>query len=424
MNTQTQQTNIAITTVASQHVPAWLAALGGLVTLAAAMGIGRFAYTPLLPRLQDALGWSVAQAGDVASANYLGYMLGALLAALLARRPARRGWLLVGMILSAGMSGAGALVMALPVWLLIRFWAGVASAFCFVLSTAIVMQHLGRQARPRYSALHFAGIGTGIVISVLVIDIAQRAGATVFGQWAALGLAALGLLASGWWILRRLPDAQPAVTDPGIAPGVSPATHTELPHASAHARRRFNRLLIAYALFGFGYVVTATFIVAIARRLEGSTLQAVWLEPLTWLVVGLVAAPSVLLWQGVVQRVGIFTALRLAYGLQAAGVMLAGLAAGPVAVVIGGALLGGTFVGMTALGLTAGRQLAPGRQDSAIGWMTAAFGLGQLLGPAVAGRLAQMTGSFALPSLLAAILLMLGIVLLWNLEKTASRSVL
>jgi MFS family permease len=151
-----------------------------------------------------------------------------------------------------------------------------------------------------------------------------------------------------------------------------------------------------------------------ARRLE----HAAWLEPLTWLIVGLAAAPSILVWQRAEQRFGLFAALRLAYVVQATGVLLAGFGSSQLALIIGGSCLGGTFVGMTALGLAAARQIAGGNAGRAMGWVTAFFGLGQLLGPAVAGRLAQMTQSFAAPSLVAATLLMVGIALLWGLEKT------
>lgn len=379
------------------------AALAGMLVLAAAIGLGRFAYTPLLPPMQEALGWTVAQAGDVAAANFLGYLLGALVAAGRAQRPGRRRWLGAALAASALTTLAGAATVSFPGWLAVRFASGVASAFCLVLGTASVIEYVAARSQPQWGALHFAGVGAGIVLSVAVIESARFAGASMFGQWGALGAAAAVPLAAAWWTLRALPV--PALPTTGIA--------AHAPVSSARMSTLLTRLIAAYGLFGFGYIVTATFIVAMARRQENAAL----LEPLTWIVVGLLAAPSVFVWQRVVRRLGIFATLRLAYALEAAGVLLAGFASGPVAVVAGGALLGGTFMGITALGLLAARHAAGTNQDRVIGWMTASFGLGQLAGPAVAGRLAHATQGFAMPSLVAAGLLVVGIGLLWGLEK-------
>lgn len=344
----TKTNHAAVANLPSKSLQASTVALAGTLLLAAAMGIGRFAYTPLLPAMQETLGWSVLQAGDVASANFLGYMLGALLASVLAQRPERRRWLLTGMALCVLSISAGAVVTSLSAWLAIRFVAGVASALCLILGTAIVVEFLTSKARPQLGALHFGGIGVGIVISVLMIEAVHRAGFSVYGRWGALGLTSILLLISSWLMIRQLPDQRnvgkngQASIPQGIA---SPATPT--------FNRRFTRLIIAYGLFGFGYVVTATFIVSMARRLDYAAL----VEPLTWLVVGLFAAPSVYVWQRVTQRYSIFAALRLAYAFEAAGVLLAGFGGNHAALLIGGALLGGTFMGITAMGLNAARQL-------------------------------------------------------------------
>jgi predicted MFS family arabinose efflux permease len=355
--------------------------------MAAAIGIGRFAYTPLVPPMQDALGWTVAQAGDVASANFLGYMLGALVAASVAHRAERGHWLAAAFAASAATTLAGAALESFYAWLAVRFLSGLASAFCLVLGTAVVFEFVASRREPQWGALHFAGVGTGIVISVFVIELARAAGASMFAQWGALGVGAAILFAGAWLIIRGLPAAPPP------APRVA--------DAPARASAPLVRLITAYGLFGFGYVVTATFIVAIVRPLEHATV----FEPLTWIVVGLLAAPSIFVWQRVAQRLGIYATLRVAFGLEAAGVVL------------GGALLGGTFMGITALGLVAGRQRAGAHQDRVIGWMTASFGLGQFLGPAVAGRIAEATGGFAWPSVFAAALLAVGIALLRGLER-------
>jgi predicted MFS family arabinose efflux permease len=136
------------------------------------------------------------------------------------------------------------------------------------------------------------------------------------------------------------------------------------------------------------------------------------LEPATWIVVGLVGAPSLFIWHNISMRINVFNAMRIAYALQAVGVLLAGVASNAFSVILGGALLGGTFMAITAMGFTAARQVAKDNQDKAIAWMTVSFGIGQLLGPALAGRMAEMTGSFAAPSALAAALLITGIFLI------------
>jgi predicted MFS family arabinose efflux permease len=378
------------------------AASAGALLLAAAVGIGRFAYTPMLPSMQEVFGWSVSQAGDVASANFLGYMAGALVASVLAQRAGRRRWLQAGMVLSVATTSLGIVAVSLPAWLGIRFLSGVASTLCLVLGTAIVVECLTHLSRPRLGALHFAGVGGGVVISVLIIELARRGGSSVSGQWGALGLTSLLLLSCSWAILSVCPH--PPVSS-GDRAGKSTDGSTPTPLV-------LKKLIAAYGLFGFGYVVTATFIVAMARRLDHAAL----VEPLTWIVVGLLAAPSVLAWQRLAERRGLFSVLRLAYGLEAVGVLLAGYASGHVPVVVGGALLGGTFMGITALGLNAARRLAGNNSDRVIGWMTASFGLGQFLGPAIAGRLAHMTQGFEVPSMVAALLLLLGITLLRDVK--------
>ena len=371
--------------------------------MAAIMGIGRFAYTPLLPPMQDTLGWSVAQAGDVASANFVGYLLGAFITSSLAQSSARRFWLLLAFVFSAVTTAAGFVVDTYAGWMAIRFASGLASAFCLVLGTATVMEKITAHSRASLGAVHFAGVGIGIVFSVLVIEWAESAGLSVFAQWGVLGAASALLLTLAWMAFGRLPGP------PGESNEVLPVKST----GKSRASQSLKRLIIAYGLFGFGYVVTATFIVAIARQMDNAAL----FEPLTWIVVGVFAAVSIYVWQGVAVRLGVIEALRLALAMEAVGVLLAGMVSGPFAILVGGALLGGTFVAISALGFVAARQLATGNEGRVIGWMTAAFGGGQLLGPAVAGRLAEYTEGFAAPSLLAASLLMIGVILLKNSKR-------
>jgi MFS family permease len=187
---------------------------------------------------------------------------------------------------------------------------------------------------------------------------------------------------------------------------VEPATAVTS-HAS-RANPRLAAFVVAYGLFGFGYVITATFLVAIVRGSD----QMRSFEPLVWLVVGLTAAPSVALWTWVGEKIGIARAFALACGIEAVGVASSVLWLAPSGVLLAAALLGGTFMGLTALGLVGARRLSPrGDPRHTLAVMTSAFGLGQIVGPTFAGLVYDATGTLLVPSLTAAGALSVGALL-------------
>ena len=172
----------------------------------------------------------------------------------------------------------------------------------------------------------------------------------------------------------------------------------------AAADVRLTLLTLAYGLFGFGYVITATFIVVIVR----ASPSAAAIEPIFWLVLGLAAIPSVALWVAAGRRLGVVRAFAVACVVEAAGVFASVAWPTSAGLLVAAALLGGTFMGLTALGLIAARNLAPEDPRRALAILTAAFGLGQIVGPIVAGYGFDLTGSFLLPSLLAVAGLLVG----------------
>ena len=152
-------------------------ALGGMIAMAAAMGIGRFVYTPILPVMMTALELSKAQAGFIASANFLGYLAGALLAALSALPGPRRRWLLGALVASGATTMAMSATTSMVAFLVLRFIGGAASALVLVLASALVLEHLALLRRPQLSALHFAGVGVGIAVSAVAVSAGLAAGA-------------------------------------------------------------------------------------------------------------------------------------------------------------------------------------------------------------------------------------------------------
>jgi predicted MFS family arabinose efflux permease len=357
-------------------------ATGGLVALAAALGIGRFVYTPILPVMAEALHLSKSQAGLIASANLLGYLIGALLAAARRLPGSRRAWLLGSLGISAVTTGTMGLVSSMAAFLALRFTGGVASAFVLVLASALVLDRLASARRPHLAQVHFAGVGAGIAASAVIVSLLLAAGFGWRALWYGVGAVAVSALVVVAWLVP--PD------------GSRPAGPTEA--APTERRRGLGALICAYGLFGFGYIVTATFLVAIVR---GSPLVRV-VEPLVWLVVGVTAIPSVALWARAASRLGISHTFSLACVAEAIGVAASVLWPTIPGVLFAAALLGGTFMGVTALGLAGARQFAPSNPRPVLARMTAAFGLGQIVGPSMAGFLFDVTGGFGLPSLVAA----------------------
>ncbi|GAB4355316.1 MAG: YbfB/YjiJ family MFS transporter [Kiloniellaceae bacterium] len=357
-------------------------AFGGCIALATAMGIGRFVYTPILPFMVEGLGLSQAEAGIIASANFLGYLLGALAAAKASLPGGRRRWFLVALAISALTTGAMAAEAAVPLFLLLRFASGVASAFVLVFASALVLDRLAAAGRPGLSALHFAGVGVGIAGSAVLVAALAAEGVGWRGLWLASGALALAGLVV---VLRLVPAEQ--------EPPPLPRASTRRP-----PNPRLVALIVAYGLFGFGYVITATFISTLVRL----TPELQWLEPYVWLTVGLAGIPSVAVWGWVARRIGNGRGFAVACLVEGIGVALSVLGSGAAAVLFAAALLGGTIMGITALGLVHARSLSSGDPRRSIALMTAAFGLGQMIGPSFAGFAYGIGDSFLLPTLVAA----------------------
>lgn len=374
-------------------------AVGGLVALAVAVGIGRFVYTPILPLMVEDLGMTKSAAGLLASANFAGYLAGALLAATAVVSGSRRRWLLAALAVSALTTGAMAFVSSMPVFLILRFTGGVASAFGLVFASALALDGLAAAGRSELSAVHFAGVGVGIAVSALL----SWGIAALDGGWRAIWLAG-GAVAAGavGAVARLIPDRPGPVAAAAV-------------RAKGVERRRLAVFVTAYGLFGFGYIITATFLVAIVR--DGDYGRA--FEPIVWLVVGLTAAPSVAFWTWIARRVGIARAFALACLAEAVGVA-ASVVQTSASVLLGAALVGGTFMGLTALGLIGARRLSAGDPRSTLAIMTAAFGLGQIVGPAFAGLVYDATGSFVLPSLTAVAALLIGAFLALTVRERAA----
>lgn len=369
-----------------ERVPALGPAVAGLLALGVLIGIGRFVYTPILPLMGESLGWSKLVAGGVASTNFAGYLAGALFA--VGALPGSRSlWLLGSLVASSATTGVMGLTRAVPLFLALRFAGGVASAIGLILVSAIVLEALAQARRREFSSILFAGVGCGIAISAALVSGLRATGASWQELWFASGALSLAGTVSTALLLPREPEAG-----------------SEVRQASANAPAGgLASLIVAYGLFGFGYVITATFLVAIVR---GNAVLRL-LEPEIWIVFGLAAVPSVALWSGVGRWIGVSRGYALACLVEAAGVAVSVAWRTEAGAFLAAVLVGGTFMGLTSLGLIRGRLFGGGDARRALALMTSAFGLGQIIGPSFAGALYDRLGSFAVPSGVAAAALML-----------------
>ena len=371
-------------------------AFGGLVALAVAIGIGRFVYTPILPFMAEDLGLLPAEGGLVASANLLGHLVGAVAAARFRMPGGRRVWLLGALALSATTTAAMGLTAEMAAFTALRFAGGVASALAIVLASGLVLDRLAAAGRPELSWMPFAGVGVGIAASAVLVSGFAATGAEWESLWLASGALALLGLVAGACLVSETPAAERAPQTVG-------------PAASG---RGLHALIIAYGLFGFGYVITATFISQMVR----TTSEVAALEEVVWVVVGLAAAPSVALWVWLDRRLGNCTAFALACLVEGAGIAASVFESSAAAVLVAAAVLGGTFMGITALGLITAQRLSTGDTTRLLALMTASFGLGQVIGPTFAGYAYRFGDSFQVPSLTAAAALLVAAALTFRLR--------
>jgi MFS family permease len=384
-------------------------ALAGMVALAVAMGIGRFAFTPILPMMLHDGVVDLAGASWLASANYIGYMVGALLCTfqpqIWARVPGLPAIDAPSMV-RAGLVATGLLTlgMALPwsaAWPSLRFAAGVASALVFVYSSGWCLAQLAARAAPALGGVMFAGPGAGIVASGLLASamVALRWRATA--AWLVFALLAFALTASVWRIFRRElgTGASTAAAAPTAAVGRVVEVHGSLEVAT---------LAVAYGVAGFGYIVTATFLPVIARAaLPGSPFL-----DLFWPIFGIGVVAGALL----SSRLRVTGDLRLllvaAYLIQAIGIGIGVALPSAAGFAFGSLLLGLPFTTLTFFAMQEVRRLRPLHAPSTMGLLTVMYGIGQIVGPPMVAlllrRSADPHAAFTLSLSIAAGALVIG----------------
>lgn len=337
----------------------WLV-LQAACALAAAMGIGRFVFTPILPLMQAQAGVSAQTGADLASANYIGYLLGALIGIGIPSVSRSRLAVRVALVVLIGSLALMPATDAGVLWFVLRLVAGVSSSIVFVVAVSSMLSGLAANNR-HLAGWGFGGVGAGILLSGVMIAVVRTAATWQMTWW--ISAAVTCLLAAAAWNL------------PAAKPEAAVSSSTSRPRTG----KWFVALWTSYTLEGVGYIIAGTFLVA-AVQVGGS--EAI--GSMVWIVVGASAIPSCVLWTRLGRRWTRPTLLLVSLAVQAVGIALPALFGGTAVALVAAGLFGATFMGVSSLTLAIGDHLQTPR---AVGLLTAGYSVGQILGPVVAAPL-------------------------------------
>lgn len=379
----------------------WLVVGSGIVALAVAMGIGRFAFTPLMPLMMRDGTLSATAGAEWAAANYGGYLVGALTASWFSSDP-RRGLRLslIGVALTTVAAAWTDGESAALVGAVLRAAAGVFSAWALVCASSWCMAELARRHVPQLGAWIYTGVGLGIALAGALAWLGGRQPAS----WLWLEL---GLMAVAGTVFVEL-SSRGRSTPPASAGAHASST------AMLGTKHGHLLLVLCYGTFGFGYIVPATFLPAMAQQLVSDPL----VFGLTWPLFGLAVALSVAAaarWLPGWPRRRVWA---LAQGTMALGTALPLATQALWALAASAVLVGGTFMVATMAGLQLVREQFPANPTPLLARMTGAFAAGQIAGPLLVRALGPGSragwDTLAWANVAATVLLVLTAAWLWR----------
>lgn len=349
----------------------------GALILAVGMGFGRFSFTGMYPLMVRETVISVAGGSLAASVNYGGYLVGALVVSRIDHRHAAR-LCQIAMVGTVVCLAALSLHFGIAFVVAVRFLAGAMSAVTLIAASIWLFHIIGYHDG---APILYAGVGLGIVVSAELIAFGTAAGFGSAALWLCLAAVSTVLCALAWPSIRsrisRHVNEGEELSDPGLveAPSLGPWT-----------------LVMAYGLAGFGYIVTATYLPLLVRGALQHT------DPVhIWAAFGLGATPSCFLWHWIHHRLGSRLAFILNLTIQAVGVALPIVAPTATFFLLSALLVGGTFMGTVTIVMPAAKRVSHLVKFNIMATLTAAYGVGQIVGPLMSNALFSHTHSFNQP---------------------------
>ena len=384
----------------------------GTLSTTSALGFGRFGYTMILPSMKEGLKLSYTQMGLLGSGNFLGYLIFSLVGGLMAtiygpRRVISLSMFLVGMTMFlTGLAEGFAFALAM------RTLTGAGSGGVNVPVMSLPAAWFSTERRGMAAGVLVAGSGLGLIITGRLVPwIISLYGTEGWRYcWYYLGLFILTVGLASFAFLRDVP----AEKGPLLQMGRDGPSEKTSAWFLVFKNRRLWHLAAIYFLFGFSYIIYATFFAA-SLILDGLSPEAAgWI----WALVGLLSISSGFIFGTFSDYIGRERALALVFGMHAIAYFTFSLTKSP-----GGYYISAILFGLSAwsipsimaatVGDYSGSQLAP----AALGFITVIFGIGQAIGPGISGFIADLTSSFSLAFPLAGVAASLGTWGSWRLRS-------
>ncbi len=377
--------------------------LAGICSLIVTVGVARFSYTPLLPIMQAETGLTDAGGGWLATANYMGYMLGVLLSASMNNLHYKYILHQTYLILSVITSVAMIFTTDIYLWSFFRLLAGICASGGMIIASGLILKWLVLHKHRAELGIHFLGVGISIIFTALVVEALLQVSADWKQQWLFFAAIAAVFAVPAWlWI------PHPEAGNHRAAIKIKDKPPSKI----------FSRImLLAYFCAGYGYVVSATFIVDIVEGFEALQGKG----PLAFVIMGIAAMPAALFWDRVARKVGYLKALLGTYGLQIFGIMIPALSDSLLLILLSTLIFGGTFVACVSLILTMAGQFYPSNPAKFMGKMTLAYGVAQILAPVCTGYLAEALGNYSVGLYISTAVMLIGfslIIVLVYLQKS------
>lgn len=339
---------------------------------ASALGLARFAYGLLVPAMRTELGWSLAAAGAMTTANGFGYLIGALVTSAITKRLSVAVAFRLGMLGTAATLAATAVSGNFAVLLAARAGAGLTGALVFI-TGGVMAARLATRGSASTLTIYFSGTGVGIALSGSIIPSLLDQRPDRWPQaWLGLAIAAALATAASWTAAQSgdVPE-RPAVE-------------------SSHLRPLWS-IAAAYVLFAAGYITYIAFLSSylVDQRVASGRIA------FTWTLLGLAVVAAPVLWS---RPIAVWPGARALTVLLAilAGAALLLLTAAMPAILVSAAAYGATFMGVPAAVTALIRDATPPADwTPTLATFTALFAGGQTAGPWVVGALADRVGSGA-----------------------------